>query len=176
MMKPASEAVAAKKESSVVLVMGVAGCGKSTFGSELARVLGAAFLDGDDFHPLENKAKMAASVPLTDEDRAGWLAALRERLDGNVVLACSALKRSYRATLLQHLGGRRYVVLLHGRREVLEQRLRNRHGHFAGVGLLESQLQTLEEPADDELEGVKVIRVDIEQSTDEQVAKVVWEM
>ncbi len=162
----------------MVLVMGVSGSGKSTLSSELARVLGAVLVDGDDFHPLENKAKMAASVPLTDDDRAGWLAALRQELvkGGNVVLACSALKRSYRAALLQHLGGRSLVVLLHGRREVLEQRLRSREGHFVGVGLLESQLQTLEEPTEGELEGVAVVRVDIERSVEEQLAQVVGAM
>ena len=138
----------------VVIVMGVAGAGKSTVGSVLAERLGWPLVEGDDYHDAASIEKMRAGVALTDEDRTPWLARLaaligeRASRGEDFVLTCSALKRSYRAQL--GLGSDFLYVYLKGSREELEQRLRARSGHFAGVELLESQLSTLEEPGPDE--------------------------
>ena len=160
--------------NAVVLVMGVSGCGKSTLASEVARRLGAVFVEGDDFHPASNREKMHAGIALTDEDRAGWLASLRRELerrpDERVVLTCSALKRAYRDTLLSGLGRPHLVVFLSGSQELLVERLLNRSDHFVGVSLLASQLATLEEPQQEE--AGPVLRVPIELSTEDQVRQV----
>ncbi len=138
----------------VVLVMGVAGSGKTTVGRALAAALGGAFYDGDDFHPPANVAKMATGTPLDDADRAPWLAALRARLEASLragetaVVACSALKACYRETLLGGLPPEQArLVWLRGPRELLAERMRARRGHFMPPALLDSQLATLEEPA-----------------------------
>ena len=138
--------------------MGVAGAGKTTLGRALADSLGWRFRDADDFHPAANVERMRAGLPLGDDDRAPWLAALRELLarelaaGEGVVLACSALKRRYRAALVPATApsGAVCFVCLRVRREELARRLTTRVGHFAPVGLLESQLGTLEEPGADE--------------------------
>jgi gluconokinase len=131
-----------------VVVMGVSGSGKSTVGALLARRLGADFLDADEFHPPENVAKMAAGVPLTDADRKPWLerlnAELRQRK--NAVLACSALKESYRRTLAQGIDCR--FVHLRGTIELIRARMRARSHRYMPASLLESQFATLEPPAD----------------------------
>ena len=138
----------------VIIVMGVAGSGKSTIGSLLAARLGWRFVEGDEYHSPANVEKMRAGIPLTDIDRQPWLAKLALLIAGwngdgeDVVLTCSALKRAYRDQL--GLGEGLLYVYLKGTREELEQRLRNRESHFAGVELLNSQLSTLEEPAEDE--------------------------
>ena len=138
-----------------VLLMGVAGCGKSTVGAQLAQALGAHFLDADDFHPPANVARMAAGVALTDADRAAWLDALADRLtvgrEGGerLVLACSALKRSYRDTLRRGAPGLALVHLA-GTPALLAERLAARHDHYMPATLLPSQLATLEPPAADE--------------------------
>lgn len=140
---------------SAVVLMGVAGCGKSTVGAQLAQTCGAIFLDADDFHPAANVARMAAGVALTDADRAAWLDALAQRLalgrarDERLVLACSALKRSYRDTLRQ---GAPDLTLVHltGTPALLAERLAARQGHYMPATLLPSQLATLEPPAPDE--------------------------
>ena len=135
----------------VILVMGVAGAGKTTVGKALADALGWSFRDADDDHPEENVAKMARGVPLDDADRLPWLERLRARIDAalasgeGLVLACSALKESYRAVL----GTDRpevKTVFLSAPAEVLAERLRGRPGHFFPETLLASQLQTLEPP------------------------------
>ncbi|MBK1882629.1 gluconokinase [Luteolibacter pohnpeiensis] len=131
-----------------IILMGVSGCGKSTIGKMLSTQTGARFFDGDDFHPTENIAKMSAGIPLNDEDRAGWLVALRDLLDEHqepIIIACSALKQKYRDTLNQATQKPTYVYL-EGDREILIQRLTERKGHFMSVNLLESQLSTLEPP------------------------------
>ncbi len=134
----------------VLVVMGVAGCGKSTVGRLLAERLGCAFREGDDLHPGVNVAKMRAGEPLTDEDRWPWLARVAgwtdDRLDAGEsgVVTCSALKRSYRERLA-HRPGVVFVYLAAGR-DVLEQRLRERRGHYMSADLLDAQLETLEEP------------------------------
>lgn len=139
----------------LVVVMGVAGSGKSTIGAALAQALGVPFVEGDDFHPAENRARMAAGIPLTDEDRYGWLHALAGRLaqarlaGTGAVLACSALKRAYRDILRAGAPSLR-LVFLSGDRGVLAERLAARRGHFMPASLLESQLATLEAPTPDE--------------------------
>ena len=135
--------------------MGVSACGKSTIGRLLAQARGATYLDGDDFHPAANVARMAAGHSLTDEDRAGWLAALSTRLaqadaaGEGVVLSCSALKRRYRDVLRQGAPQLR-LVFLHGSRELLAARIAARTDHYMPASLLDSQLATLEPPQADE--------------------------
>ena len=139
--------------TSVVVVMGVSGAGKTTVGRALAERLGWDFEDGDALHPQANVAKMAAGVPLTDDDRWPWLHLVRkwivdEQHSGRSgVIACSALKRSYRDVLR---GDDVYLAQLAAPSKVLQQRLENRTGHFMRAGLLGSQLDTLEEPRPDE--------------------------
>ena len=135
--------------------MGVSGCGKSTVGAALAQELGLAFIEGDSLHPSRNVALMAAGTPLTDDDRAGWLAMIADRLAqaqaGNVglVVSCSALKRSYRNGLRARCPGL-WLVYLHGTAAQLHARLQARHGHYMPPSLLASQLTTLEPPGPDE--------------------------
>ena len=137
-------------KSMVVVLMGVAGSGKSTVGRLLAERSGATFYDADDFHTPANVEKMRAGVPLTDEDRQPWLDALRELIrdclgrGGRAVLACSALKEEYRERLL--VDGRVRVVYLKGDYSLIEERLKNRRGHFMKPGMLDSQFDALEEP------------------------------
>jgi len=133
-----------------IIIMGVSGAGKTTVGTILAERLGWEFYDADDLHPKDNIEKMRAGVPLTDADRLPWLAALRGLIrsrDAGMVLACSALKQYYRDYLR---GGRQDVafVYLKGDPSLIEKRLEGRKGHFAGPGILESQLGDLEEPED----------------------------
>jgi beta-N-acetylhexosaminidase len=127
--------------------MGVSGCGKTTIGDLVARELGVPFLDGDSLHPVENVAKMAAGTPLTDEDRWPWLATVGTELanagDGGLVLACSALRRSYRDAIRQQAPDTIFLHL-HGSKDVLRARTEGRSGHFMPPALLDSQLATLE--------------------------------
>jgi len=140
------------KESRVVLLMGVSGSGKTTIGRLLSQITGWRFTDADDFHPPANVAKMAAGIPLTDEDRAPWLAALRAHIDArlaagdNTVIACSALKKAYREVLIAD-PGRVKLVYLRGSRELLHERLLQRTEHFMKPAMLDSQLAQLEPPA-----------------------------
>jgi gluconokinase len=135
----------------IVVVAGVSGSGKTTVGSLLAGRLGWPFEDGDALHPPANVAKMHSGIPLTDEDRKPWLAAVAGWIDrrtaagGSAVVACSALKRSYREFLLAGRPAAR-LVLLDAGPEVLAGRLAGRHGHFFPARLLESQLADLELP------------------------------
>ncbi|PYH00535.1 gluconate kinase [Arthrobacter stackebrandtii] len=126
--------------------MGVSGCGKSTIGALVAHELGLPFTDGDSLHPMANIAKMAAGTPLNDDDREPWLEIVGKELAGSangLVVACSALKRSYRDMIRVQAPD---VVFLHlaGTREVLGSRLEGRSGHFMPTALLDSQLATLE--------------------------------
>ena len=131
-----------------IVIAGVSGSGKSTVGRHVAGRMGAEFLDADDFHPPENVAKMRSGTPLTDEDRAGWLARLGEELAAReaVVMACSALKRKYRDQLRAAAPGLRFVLLNADAEEIRRRmELRTaREGHFMPPGLLDSQLATLE--------------------------------
>jgi gluconokinase len=142
-----------RRTSEVILVMGVAGSGKSTIAKGLADELGATLLDADDFHTPANVAKMARGEALQDSDRDGWLAALRARIDevlaqkGSAVLACSALKRAYRDKL--GVGDPKIaLVYLEGTFELFRERLRQRSGHFMKESMLASQFEALEEPTD----------------------------
>jgi beta-N-acetylhexosaminidase len=141
-----------------IIVMGVSGCGKTTIGDLVARELGVPFLDGDSLHPVENVAKMAAGTPLTDEDRWPWLATVGSELeaagDGGLVLACSALRRSYRDAIRAQAPDTVFLHL-HGSKEVLRARTEGRTGHFMPPALLESQLATLE-PLEADERGVVV--------------------
>ncbi|GAB4057018.1 gluconokinase [Catellatospora paridis] len=155
--------------------MGVSGSGKSTIGTQLAKRLGAIFADGDDLHPQANVMKMSAGIPLTDEDRAPWLRLcaqwLAEQQDEGIpaVLACSALKRSYRDLLREAAPGLA-VVYLDGPRELLASRLSNRPGHFFNPRLLDSQLADLEKPGGDEAAIVIPITLAPDEIIDQAVA------
>ncbi len=135
----------------IIIIMGVSGVGKSTVGAVLAERLGWSFRDADDYHSESNIQKIKNGIPLTDDDRKPWLASLRELIrvggDPGMVLACSALKQSYRDFLKD---GRQDVafVYLRGERGIVEERLRGRKGHFAGPKILDGQLRDLEEPED----------------------------
>jgi gluconokinase len=135
----------------VLILMGVVGAGKTTIGTLLAEELGWRFADADDFHPVENKEKIRRGIALTDHDRAPWLAAMHEAIvqwncaGRNVILACSALKRSYRDEL--RVGEVKFIYLK-GSRELILERLRARHGHFATESILNTQFRDLEEPED----------------------------
>lgn len=137
----------------VIVVMGVMGAGKTTVGRLLAAQLGWVFFDADDFHPKANLEKMRIGQPLTDADRAPWLAALRVliadclRQRRNAVIACSALKAAYR-THLQVDVKQVVFVLLTGDPNLVRARLSARKGHFIPASLLESQIALLEEPPD----------------------------
>ena len=157
----------------VVVVMGVSGAGKSTLVTALAARLGWARQDGDNLHPAENVEKMRRGQPLTDADRAPWLADVRHWIDDRraenapCLLACSALKQSYREALRAGRPGLRFIWLT-GDRDVLHRRLAERTGHFAGPQMLDSQLTTLEPPGLEE----GVIAVDIALPTEAQVERV----
>jgi len=159
-----------------LIVMGVAGSGKSTIAENLAKRLGWTYEDGDKFHPASNVAKMSAGHPLTDEDRWPWLQAIADEIDRvckageHVVMACSALKRSYRDVLVH---GRRDVriVYLNGTQELIAGRLAARKGHFMPPGLLASQFKTLEPPGADENPVIVSIDASVEEIVDDTVSQ-----
>jgi len=136
----------------IVLLMGVSGAGKTTVGTMLASQLGWEFADADDYHPAANVEKMRNGIPLTDADREPWLESLRSLIAAwiaagkSAILACSALKQAYRDRLM--VGASVRVVYLKADRELLRERLLLRRGHYMKEGMLESQIATLEEPAD----------------------------
>ncbi|MGD0024376.1 MAG: gluconokinase [Xanthobacteraceae bacterium] len=140
---------------SVLVVMGVAGCGKSTIGTQLAIQLHWEFEDGDWFHPARNIEKMHRGIPLTDEDRWPWLNAIAgfidaTRREGNhAVVACSALKRRYRAIIVGNRPDVR-LIYLKGDMALIARRIAARHGHFMPQSLLQSQFDAIEEPGPDE--------------------------
>lgn len=149
---PSGESAKRRLEPRTVIVMGVAGSGKSTVGRALAGALGWRFCEGDMHHTVENIEKMAQGVPLTDEDRAPWLASLRDfasecyERGESLVIACSALKVAYRDLLGD--GDRVLFVFLRGDPVLLKSRLESRSAHYMGANMLESQLEALEEPSD----------------------------
>lgn len=138
------------------VIMGVCGAGKSLIGAELARALDVEFVEGDILHPPENVRRMAAGIPLTDDDRHGWLLAIAARLRDakrsgvGLVVSCSALKRRYRDFLRSVGAADLRFVYLAGSRALLAERMASRRGHFMPPSLLDSQLATLEEPSPDE--------------------------
>ena len=137
----------------VVIVMGVTGAGKTTVGRALAEALGWEFHDGDELHSEESKRKMHLGFALDDADRAPWLAALRKLIQSmlmegrNGVVACSALKQSYRDEIVVDPKSVK-VVYLKGSKEIIAERLSHRSGHFMNTDLLQSQFDTLDEPRD----------------------------
>jgi carbohydrate kinase (thermoresistant glucokinase family) len=152
-----------------IVVMGVTGCGKTTVGAALAESLGIEFIDSDDLHPESNKKKMSSGTPLTDSDREPWLQEVSKTLQKHesVIVACSALKKSYRSTILAGAPTTKFVHLS-GSKELIFARLSERSHHFMPIGLLDSQFQTLE-PLDPEESG-KVF--DISKPIDEIVREV----
>lgn len=156
--------------------MGVCGCGKSTIGERLAAELGATFLEGDSFHPPENVRRMSAGIPLSDADRAPWLARLADELAAcnrtgkAAVLSCSALKKRYREQLAA--SGPLTFVYLQGERSEIERRMSLRQNHFMVASLIESQFATLEEPGPDE----SCIRISILHPVDEIVRQVLTQL
>lgn len=139
-----------------IIVMGVAGSGKSTVAVELAARFDATLIEADDLHPDSNLAKMAAGIPLTDEDRWPWLAAVCEAMwaEDRVVVACSALKRSYRDAL-RSARDVCFVYLVVTRDEIVK-RITSRVGHFMGVIMVDSQFDALQPPGDDEKDVVSI--------------------
>ncbi|HLI80071.1 MAG TPA: gluconokinase [Candidatus Binataceae bacterium] len=137
----------------VIVVMGVSGAGKTTIGRMLAAQMGWEFRDADDLHSAANKNKMASGIALTDADRAPWLASIRDLIatsiaqNANLVLACSALKQSYRDQIVVD-PERVKIVYLKGSRELIASRIAHRKSHFMNKDLLASQFDTLEEPRD----------------------------
>ncbi len=154
-------------------MMGPCGCGKTTVGTALAERLGGAFIEGDEFHPQTNRAKMSAGEPLSDADRWPWLDLIGDELRRQsqsaeiVVLACSALKRSYRDRLRQ-ADPKIVFVLLNGTKQLLMTRLEERHDHFMPPALLESQLEALETPDEDE----RAVLVDVAQSPEDMIDEI----
>ena len=159
-----------------LVVMGVSGSGKSTVADRLAVRLGWRYEDGDSFHPASNVAKMSAGQPLTDEDRWPWLQAIADEIDrlsaaGEcAVIACSALKRSYREVLVHGRDDIR-IVFLDGTQELIAARLTARKGHFMPPGLLASQFRTLERPETNERPIVVSIDATVEQIVDDIVTQ-----
>lgn len=153
----------------IIVVMGVAGAGKTTVGQILSDSLHCPFLDGDALHPAANIAKMSHGIPLTDEDRQPWLAAIRAHLQDaaarhtELVVACSALKQQYRDYLADGLSIT--WVYLKGSNALLRSRLEHRDHHYMKAAMLESQLEILEEPAD-------AIAIDVSLSPQEIVGRI----
>jgi carbohydrate kinase (thermoresistant glucokinase family) len=162
---------------SVIIVMGVAGSGKTTVGALLAERLGWDYQDADGLHPLANIDKMRNGIALTDDDRWPWLRAIAAWIDrvrgagGHGVVACSALKRRYRALLMQERPDVR-LVYLKGDEALIARRIVARHGHFMPASLLKSQFEALEEPGSDE----DPIIVPIDGPPREIVARIVEEL
>jgi len=167
----------------LIIIMGVSGAGKSTLGTSLSAALNFPYVDGDDLHPKANIEKISQGIALNDADRLPWLKVVRDtgvKLvgdDGGAILACSALKRSYRQILRgeeeekENVGGdvETYFVWIKGERSVLLERLEERRGHFMKASMLDSQLEALEPPEGEE----NVIVVPLELSLMEQLEVVV---
>ncbi|MFD1342438.1 gluconokinase [Litorisediminicola beolgyonensis] len=153
-----------------VLVMGVCGCGKSLVGSAITERLGATFVEGDEFHPPENVAHMKAGHPLDDQMRFGWLDAIGDAvaaMQGRAVIACSALKASYRERLSAKIGDM-LIVHLTGKPGLLEERVTQRKAHFMPASLVASQFAVLEPPS-----GPMTIEIDVALTPDEVVERAV---
>jgi len=154
----------------VILLMGVAGSGKTTIGTQLAAELGWRFRDADEFHPPENVSKMSSGAPLTDRDRAPWLAAIRSFIEatlaqgGHAVVTCSALKEKYRAAAIPDGDGVKLVHLA-GDFDLILQRMNARQGHFMKPQMLRSQFEALETPT-------QALAIDVAKSPDEIVAEI----
>src|SRR5690606_937366 len=149
------------KTTKVLVIMGVSGSGKTLVGKLLSGALGLPFFDGDDFHPEENIQKMVGGIPLDDKDRKGWLIALNrlamEHRGKGAIIACSALKRTYRSLLGAGMGESIAFIHLKGSFELIKSRMEQRKGHFMPLELLRSQFDALEPPS-------KALTVSIDQS------------
>ena len=155
---------------SPVVIMGVAGCGKSSFAAALSQALGWQLIEGDEFHPPENVNKMRAGIPLTDDDRAGWLDVLAHELvqrGPHAVLTCSALKKAYRDRLRQSVPELRFVHLDLTREQAIA-RVTHRPGHYFQPTLVDSQFAALEKPVNES----GVLTVDATQSIETIQAQV----
>jgi gluconokinase len=155
-------------DSIPIIVMGVAGSGKTSVGEALARRLGLPFRDADEFHSKSNVDKMTAGIPLTDDDRWPWLDAIGAALaaaDGRLIVACSALRRIYRERLTRTAGRPVVFLWLDGSKETIAARMGHRRHHFMPPSLLDSQFATLERPGPDEL----AVRVSVEPPRDKVV-------
>jgi gluconokinase len=156
------------------IVMGVSGCGKTSVGQSVAQSLGWDFYDADDFHPPENVSKMASGIPLTDSDRAPWLASLHDLISSSLkadrpgVLACSALKERYRRQLMDDNAGVQ-LVHLKGSYELIWSRMETRTDHYMKPHMLKSQFEALEEP-------VNALTIDIALPIDEIVQSILNHM
>ncbi len=160
--------------SRVIVIMGVSGSGKTTVAERVSATLGWTFQEGDQLHPAANVAKMASGQPLDDADRAPWLAIIAEWIDARLhtgqdaIITCSALKRRYREQIGNGKPGVQ-IVYLHGDHATLEAHINARHHEFMPATLLDSQLDTLEEPTPDE----HVITVNVETTIEHTVADVI---
>jgi len=140
-----------ESNTNLIIVMGVSGSGKSTLAKALADIYGYEYIDGDDFHSAESRALMAEGVPLTDEHRAPWVAAIKAHLQDNAnhlthtILAFSGLKKKHREAL-RSAGLKTLVLYLSGDRETIQERINKRKGHFMAPALLDSQFASMEDP------------------------------
>ncbi len=156
----------------MLIIMGVAGSGKSAIGEALCKATDIDFIDGDALHPTSNIEKMSAGHPLTDKDRWPWLKIVGQRLGqsaGSLAIGCSALKRRYRDLIGEQAGGIVTFIYLDGSRDLIAKRMGQREGHFMPTELLDSQFADLEVPASDE----KSIRVDISKPIDDIVSDLI---
>jgi len=160
--------------SNKFIIMGVCGTGKTTLGLALAKTLGIDFCDGDDLHPAANIDKMSRGIPLNDHDRQPWLETIRDKLHANSgqIIACSALKQTYRNTLREGNAGLKFIFL-QGDKKLIQQRLEQRQRHYMASNMLTSQLATLEPPATEEDD---VVWVDIQASTAQQLASILKQL
>lgn len=152
-----------------LVIMGVAGCGKSTVGAALSEQLDIPYRDGDDLHSTEAVEKMRAGIPLTDDDRWPWLDRIADALesDAPLIIGCSALRRVYRDRIRAGAGGEVTFVHLAGERDLIASRMAARSGHYMPLSLLDSQFATLERPGPDEA---------IEVTIDQPMASIVGEV
>ncbi len=161
------------KSKTVFIIMGVSGTGKSTIGKLLSKALDIPFFDGDDFHPQANIDKMASGKPLNNEDRYDWLVALnqlsKKHKEGGAIIACSALKSSYRKILNENMDNMLQFIYLEGTFELVKSRMEKRTSHFMPTQLLKSQFETLEPPKN-------AITVSIENTPQTIVSKIVQEL
>ncbi|GLU44508.1 gluconokinase [Allomuricauda sp. NBRC 101325] len=160
-------------KKTVLVVMGVSGCGKTAIGQLLSKKLDRPFFDGDDFHPESNVQKMKSGTPLNDEDRKDWLITLNQlcvaHRENGAIIACSALKKNYRSLLRAGMGDSIAFVYLKGSFELIKARLEQRKGHFMPIELLQSQFETLEPPS-------REITVSIDQTPKKIVSEVLKQL
>lgn len=159
----------------IFIIMGVSGSGKSTIGKLLSKELDIEFYDGDDFHPQKNIEKMSSGQPLNDQDRVGWLAAIHDfslqqlHQQTSCIIACSALKQSYRDVLRKGMENQLKIIYLKGDFQTIQTRLAIRKSHFMPTALLQSQFNTLEPPKN-------AITVDLKLNPDEIVDQIIKEL